>query len=64
MHGGGDRGAGDEVCVLLSAGTGSSVCRRRMMDYKGPRVYVCVSMFMCVWLPLSSNVHNESMTVN
>ncbi len=48
-----ETGAGNEVCVLSSAGTRSSVCLWRMMDYMGATglcVCVCVSvcMYMCV----------------
>lgn len=43
-----ETGAEDEVCVLSSTGTRSSVCLRRMMDYMGASG-LCqgVCMYVC-----------------
>lgn len=56
VHGRREQGAEDEVCVLSSTGTRSSVCLWRMMDYKGASglcACVCVSVCgMWAWAPL------------
>lgn len=46
-----ETGAEDEVCVLSSAGTRSSVCLWRMMDYMGA-TGLCVCMYVCGLGPL------------
>lgn len=48
VHGRREQGAEDEVCVLSSTGTRSSVCLWRMMDYKGASG-LCACVCVCMW---------------